>query len=556
MEQPHDPLCAHPAGERFFPSLKRIPAWPVDTPGGRYYAEINDDAPVTREGQLIFFAQFLHSGGRWERLLRGCPLHYSGNRGSAIVDVLGTAALSILCGHWRYAHINAVRGDTLNPPLLGMTRAVSEDVVRRAMKRIDERSGLTWLAEELRDCVAPVLRQPWILDIDCTIKALYGHQQGAQIGYNPHKPGRPSHCYPSYFMANTRMCLGVEVCGGKEHAAKHGLPGLWALLDALPRTHWPAFLRGDCAYGNEALLCAAEARELPYLCKLRHTAKVKTLLRQMQRAGAAWQDAGDGWEVLEASLRLSGWSRARRVVLVREVPALAPVGANARRRCDRMQPALPGSADWAASAAPWAGKIAVLVTSLDPHAYPAIAMARLYRERADAENVYDELKNQWGSCRLHHAKARPLPADGQPHRAALQLVAPLRAALRRRAPSRSHHQPSRIAPRRGAAHPAQRPAHRQSEPAARKERPHRASYHRGQQHLAAAQRHRGAMDHRATLDPPAHPYLPPLAGRKMAWRTPTPSRPVPLRLNPSPEPQKYPRKPAGPTCGLVFHSRF
>ena len=38
----------------------------------------------------------------------------------------------------------------------------------------------------------------------------------------------------------------------------------------------------------------------------------------------------------------------------------------------------------------------MLVTTLDPVAYPARALARLYRERADAENVYDELKNQWG----------------------------------------------------------------------------------------------------------------------------------------------------------------
>jgi hypothetical protein len=174
------------------------------------------------------------------------------------------------------------------------------------------------------------------------------------------------------------------------------LPGLWERLDALPRTHWPAFLRGDCGYGNEALLCAAEARDLPYLCKLRHTAKVKTLVRQMQRVGAAWQDAGEGWEVIEATLRLSGWSRERRVVLVREAPALAPVGAHARRRRDHLQPTLADSTDWAASTAPWSGKIAVLVTSLDAQAYPTLAMARLYRERADAENIYDELKNQWG----------------------------------------------------------------------------------------------------------------------------------------------------------------
>jgi len=38
----------------------------------------------------------------------------------------------------------------------------------------------------------------------------------------------------------------------------------------------------------------------------------------------------------------------------------------------------------------------VLVTTLDEVADPAIALARLYRERADAEKIYDELKNQWG----------------------------------------------------------------------------------------------------------------------------------------------------------------
>lgn len=38
----------------------------------------------------------------------------------------------------------------------------------------------------------------------------------------------------------------------------------------------------------------------------------------------------------------------------------------------------------------------MLVTSLDEKAYPAVSLARLYRERAAAENIYDELKNQWG----------------------------------------------------------------------------------------------------------------------------------------------------------------
>ena len=41
----------------------------MDTPGGRFYAEWDDQAPVTREGQLMFFFQFLHVGGRWEEFL-------------------------------------------------------------------------------------------------------------------------------------------------------------------------------------------------------------------------------------------------------------------------------------------------------------------------------------------------------------------------------------------------------------------------------------------------------------------------------------------------------
>jgi len=205
-----------------------------------------------------------------------------------------------------------------------MGGTVSEDVVRGAWRRLDESAGLAWLGDELRACVEPVLSQPWIMDIDVTIKTIYGRQQGAQLGHNPHKRGRPSHAYHSYFMANTRLCLGVEVLGGKEHAARHALPALWALLDKLPRTHWPAMVRGDCGYGNEVLLSGAEKRGLPYLFKLRHTAKVKTLIGQALRAGAAWEDAGDGWGVMTAALRLSGWSRERRVVLVREAPPWLP----------------------------------------------------------------------------------------------------------------------------------------------------------------------------------------------------------------------------------------
>src|SRR5262249_46360566 len=158
------------------------------TPGGRFYAEWEARAPVTREGQLMFFFQFLKAGGRWNELLADCPLRYEGNRASGRLNVMGTLLLSVLCGHWRYAHINSVRGDAVNAALLGMDKIVSEDGVRAALKRMDEAQSLRWAQRHILDCISPALSLPWILDMDTTVKCLYGRQQGAQIGYNPRKP--------------------------------------------------------------------------------------------------------------------------------------------------------------------------------------------------------------------------------------------------------------------------------------------------------------------------------------------------------------------------------
>jgi len=306
MEAPLTVISANPAGETKTAPQYPSGTWPLDTPGGRFYAEWDDQAPVTREGQLIFFFQFLQTGGRWEEFLRHCPLHYTGNRGSGALNVMGTVLLSVLSGHWRYAHINALRGDGINPGLLGMNGTVSEDAVRLAMTRIDETAGLDWLSTQILGSISPALGLPWILDMDVTVKPLYGHQQGAEIGYNPQKPGRPSHVYHSYFVANLRISLGVEVRPGNEHAAAKGLPGLWQTLEKLPRHQWPTFTRGDCGYGSETTMLEHEQRGLPYLFKMRHTAKVKELVKRMMRQGALWQDCGDGWQALETTIRLSG----------------------------------------------------------------------------------------------------------------------------------------------------------------------------------------------------------------------------------------------------------
>ncbi len=71
--------------------------------------------------------------------------------------VLGTTVLSILSGYQCYAHISALRDDTINLALLGMSEVVSEDSVRRNFGKIDEAEGvqcsgysITWVTARRR----------------------------------------------------------------------------------------------------------------------------------------------------------------------------------------------------------------------------------------------------------------------------------------------------------------------------------------------------------------------------------------------------------------------
>ena len=56
-------------------------------------------------------------------------------------DILGTWLLSVLLEHRRDAYITTIRADGVSPDLLGMTQAVSEDTVRRALDALEDTAG-------------------------------------------------------------------------------------------------------------------------------------------------------------------------------------------------------------------------------------------------------------------------------------------------------------------------------------------------------------------------------------------------------------------------------
>src|SRR5215831_15003970 len=199
--------------------------------------------------------------------------------------------------------------------------------------------------------------------------------------------GAGLHCYHTYMLSDLRLVLRVAVHPGDQHNPQHAAAGLWSLSAQLGRERWPRLLRGDAEWGNEAVMARAEQEGLPYLFRPPATANVK---RALERAMAEhdWSDAGQGWQSKETTLRLMGWSRQRRVVLLRR-PFNRPLAL--LDRTDPGQPLLGFAEVLGGKWEVW--EYAALVTSLDSE---ILTLGQLYRDRADCENAFDELKNHWG----------------------------------------------------------------------------------------------------------------------------------------------------------------
>ncbi|WP_169829319.1 hypothetical protein [Acidithiobacillus albertensis] len=189
----------------------------VDTLGGRIQVSWDQESAATPMGQMVFFAAYLETTGLFDTWVEESPLHYTSPNAPQKRDVLGTLFLSILAGHRRYAHVTALRSDGVSPNILGMGKIVSEDALRRALSKIPEAEGTEWMRKHLFKSVVAACQTPWILDIDTTVKPLFGHQEGAEVGYNPHKARTSLPCLSRLLDRQPALAAGCRSYGGEYH---------------------------------------------------------------------------------------------------------------------------------------------------------------------------------------------------------------------------------------------------------------------------------------------------------------------------------------------------
>ena len=289
-------------------------------------------------------------------------------------DVLLCWFYGLALGAARFEHFTRYRRDPLLPRLLGVRRFPSPDTLRRLFGAFTYRTTtevsetlLRWSLRAMR----PILLGH-TLDLDSTVFCRYGDQEGSLKGYNPIKPGRPSHHPLLAFLCEARRVLWATVRAGHAGTANGAREFVAQALTMLPAGHRIGLVRADSGFFVTSFLTWLEARDLPYVIVVRLTPIVRRLVLQ-RIPEATWRPVAPGIDVADLEATLPGWGGVgRRFVCLRQRLAERPE-ARGRRLFD------------------WPGyTFRVLVTSVP---YAAELVTRLYAGRADSENRIKELKD-------------------------------------------------------------------------------------------------------------------------------------------------------------------
>jgi hypothetical protein len=357
--------------------------------GGRIGVEACADR-LTAYGGLAAWSHYVEHLGIVEDLAKRWPVERSSPNATPVRDILHGFMINALMGGRRFAHIRRMQDDRAVAAILGLKRGrvCGEDAFVRMMSRADRERARSWMAASERDLYA-ALPVAFIADWDSTVNTRYGHQEEVEVGYNPHKPGRGSHHPLLCVVAGTRLALHMEWRPGKAVSAtawQDAMEKVWSHPDVRSGLK---LNRGDIGFAQEKIMAWHEepgTARPHYLFKLRLTRNVKRALARIPWPLWEGQPTLGMEQHAETTVQLQGWSRPRRVVFVRT-----------------MKPANPSAQDvfWGMDRE----EVSAYVTSLPSEEATPGQIVLAYRKRADTENVFDELKNQWGFSGFCSGKA-------------------------------------------------------------------------------------------------------------------------------------------------------
>jgi hypothetical protein len=160
----------------------------------------------------------------------------------------------------------------------------------------------------------PDHRSRLIFDLDSTVVTVFGHQAGAEVGYNPRYRGKRSYNPLLCMEANSGYLWDAQLRAGNA-GTWNGSPELLHTCFAnVPADIRELRLRADAGFAFNPLFDALESRSAQYTVVARLTPALKRLL-----PGLRYASVNRDWEMADFEHRLQSWSRTRRFVVARRL---------------------------------------------------------------------------------------------------------------------------------------------------------------------------------------------------------------------------------------------
>lgn len=333
---------------------------------------------ITPWGGMSFLKHFLDKM-QFADLVRNCSaLPVSGsNRGYAPEVILESFVASIWCGANRFMHTELTRLDPALTRIFGWKQMPAQDAFKRYFSKFNQITNLevsqyfySWIFDNFHF-------DYYTLDIDSSILTRYGNQaEGAKKGYNPKKKGRSSHHPLIAFVSDVNLVANMWLRSGDTSSANNFLSFLDDTLQKL-QNKTVGLIRLDSGFFQSDILDYLEERHIDYIIAAKFTHPIQRLIA----SNTAWIQLDDGIEICEQNYQSISWSKARRLVIVRQKIKERPNAAG------KMLSLFPEEEQYRSY------RYSAYVTSLK---LSQAEVWRLYRGRANAENYIKELKYDFG----------------------------------------------------------------------------------------------------------------------------------------------------------------
>jgi hypothetical protein len=158
----------------------------------------------------------------------------------------------------------------------------------------------------------PEHRSRLILDLDSTVVTVFGHQEQAEVGYNPRYRGKRSYNPLLCLEANSSLLWDAELRPGSAGTWDGSVELLASCFEGLPPDTRELRVRADAGFGYNPVLDMLEARAAQYAVVARLTTGLKRKL-----GGLRYEQSNPRWQIAELEHHPQGWSAARRFVVAR-----------------------------------------------------------------------------------------------------------------------------------------------------------------------------------------------------------------------------------------------